>query len=162
VKIRVFAWLLITVACGVASSGCQGLSRYRECKRVAAAANPAIEEIKSLDSGDENAALGSTYAVIAERYRALDKTLEALEPELSADFKQGVTTFRTQVRTAARESERYRDGLDARARASDAKDEKAISSADNTLKLTRERMGKTERTYAGAVDRLALLCVPPG
>lgn len=154
---RVSALLLVCICC----SGCHGVARYRECNRVASAVNPVLDEIQTLDSSDQNAPAADNYTVIAERYRSLDKTLEGLEPSLSSDFKQGVTAYRGHLRTAAKEAERFRDALGTRERAGDL-DPHAVSAADGTLRQARERMAKTLKGYAGAVDRLQALCAPRG
>jgi tetratricopeptide (TPR) repeat protein len=153
-------FLIVLLAC-VASAGCHGVSRYRECQRVAKAVNPVLEEIKALDSSDQNAAVPDNYIAIAERYRSVDKALETLELGLSPDFKQGVTTYRQHLRTAAKEVDRYKEALDLRQRAGDA-DPKAVSAADGTLRQARDRMLKTSKAYGGAIDRLQALCAPRG
>jgi hypothetical protein len=159
---HVFTRALVLVLVGVGCCSCHGFSRYRECRQLAGAVNPVLEEITELDSADENAPLPDNYTAIAERYRSMEKALESLEATLSADFKQGVTTYRGHVRTMARESERYRDTLVSRARAAETHDSQAVGNADNTLRQARERMVKTERAYASAVSRLAALCAVQG
>jgi hypothetical protein len=158
---RVFARVCALLLACVCSSACHGVSRYRECQRVAEAVNPVLDEIKALDSADQNAPAPDNYTSIAERYRNLDKALETLEVGFSPDFKQGVTTYRGHLRTAAKEAERYRETLASRERAGDP-DPRTVGAADTTLRQARERMLKTVKAYGNAIDRLQSLCAPRG
>jgi hypothetical protein len=136
---------------------CSHTPRYTQCKQIAKAANPLLDQVETLSAEAEPQA--ATYRRLAELYRELDGNLGQVESELGGDLKGSLSATRALFRTAARECDRYHDGLAVLQDPAKGGDSKR---ALKSLADARERMKKTHKSYTTQVNRLSSLCAPAG